>query len=183
VTGTVTGNGLRLERLFLLPSLPRTLTHGAAALVEERLLAGTWLSLRRTIRPTAHVTGAGPCLALRQRIRRGSDPGGQLTLTEPLDPDEYQALRRLPAEVLVWRRYDAELSRWPCAVDVFEGELAGLVLAEAAFPSGAYARSFAPPVYAVAEVTGDGRFAAQALARTSAAGLARLVAEYGMLLR
>ncbi|HYT10296.1 MAG TPA: hypothetical protein VEL73_06505 [Mycobacteriales bacterium] len=182
MTQSFTGHGLRLERQFLLPSLPRALTHGTAALVEERFLAGTRLSLRRAIRPTAQVTGVGPWLALRQMVRRASDRTGQLTLTEGLAPDAYEVLSRLPADVLVWRRYDAELSRWPCAVDVFEGELSGLVLAEAAFRFPAYAWSFAPPVYAVAEVTGDDRFSAEALARTSTAELSWLVAEYGMLL-
>ena len=75
------------------------------------------------------------------------------------------------------------MSEWPCAVDVFEGELAGLVLAQAAFPSRWYAARFPAPVHAVAEVTGDDRLGEQSLARTSAAELARLVAGYGMLLR
>jgi CYTH domain-containing protein len=183
VTRAATGNGLRLERRFLLPSLPRAVAKGTAALIEERYLSGTGLRLRRTISPAGYATGAGPELTLGQQVRTASDRTARVTLTERLDPEEYAALARLPAEVLVWRRYDVLLSDWPCAVDVFEGELSGLVLAQAAFPSPAYAWSFPAPVYAVAEVTGDDRFGEASLARMSAAELAWLVAEYGMLLR
>lgn len=184
MTRAATGNGLlRLERRFLLPSLPRALAHGTAALIEEHYLSGTGLSLRRAISPAAYVTGTGPELTLGQQVRAASDRTARVTLTDRLGPDEYAALARLPADVLVWRRYDVLLTGWPCTVDVFEGELSGLVLAQAAFPSPAYAWSFPAPVYAVAEVTGDDRFGEESLARTSAAELARLVAGYGMLLR
>jgi len=183
VTRAATGNGLSLERRFLLPSLPRTVARGTAALVEERYLTGTGLTLRRTISPTGYAGGAGPELTLGQQVRTASDRTSRVTLTERLAPDAYAALSRLPADVLVWRRYDVLLAGWPCAVDVFEGELAGLVLTCAAFPTPAHAWSFPAPPYAVAEVTGDHRFGEPALARTTTQDLARLVAEYGMLLR
>ena len=173
VTRAATGNGLRLERRFLLPSLPRAVAQGTAALIEERYLAGTGLSLRRAMSPGGYAAGAGPELTLGQQVRAASDRTARVTLTERLRPDEYAALARLPADVLVWRRYDVLMSEWPCAVDVFEGELAGLVLAQAAFPSRWYASRFPAPVHAVAEVTGDDRLGEQSLARTSAAELAR----------
>ena len=139
MTRAATGNGLRLERRFLLPSLPRAVAQGTAALIEERYLAGTGLSLRRAMSPGGYAAGAGPELTLGQQVRAASDRTARVTLTERLRPDEYAALARLPADVLVWRRYDVLMSEWPCAVDVFEGELAGLVLAQAAFPSRWYA--------------------------------------------
>jgi CYTH domain-containing protein len=183
VTGTVTGRGLALERRFLLPSLPRPVAQGAAALIEERYLSGTGLTLRRTIPPVRHAGGAGAELTLGQQVRAASDRTARVTLSERLRPDAYAKLSRLPADVLVWRRYQVRLARWPCAVDVFEGDLAGLVLLCAAFPTPAHAWSFPVPPHVVAEVTGDERFGEPALARTHAGELARLVAEYGMLLR
>jgi CYTH domain-containing protein len=178
VTPGVTGEGLRHERRFLLPAVPRALAAGTASLVEERYLAGTRLALRRAVSP---VAPARPELTLSQRIR--GDPAARVTLTERLRPDAYAALCRLPAEVLVWRRYPVRLAGWPCAVDVFAGDLSGLVLAQAAFSSAAELARFPAPVYAVAEVTGDQRFTEEELARISAAELARAVSEYGMLLR
>jgi CYTH domain-containing protein len=183
VTRPATGHGLSLERRFLLPSLPRPVAQGTAALIEEHYLSGTGLRLRRTFSPAGYAGGAGPELTLGQQVRAASDRTARVTLAERLAPDAYAALSRLPADVLVWRRYDVRLAGWPCAVDVFEGDLAGLVLLCAAFPTPAHAWSFPVPPYAVAEVTGDERFGEAALARTPAEELARLVAEYGMLLR
>jgi CYTH domain-containing protein len=180
VTGAGRGAGLRHERRFLLPSLPRALARGTARLIEERYLAGTRLRLRRALSPI--VTGSAE-LSLGQRVRTASDQVSRVTLTEALTEPEYAALARLPAELLVWRRYGVDLSGQRCSVDVFDGELAGLVLAHVEFASVTDAWWFPPPVYAVAEVTGDDRFCEEALARTSARRLAALVAGYGMLLR
>ena len=178
MTPGVTGEGLRHERRFLLPALPRALAEGTASLVEERYLAGTRLALRRAVSPVAPDR---PELTLGQRMRYGRAAG--VVLIERLRPEAYAALRRLPAHVLVWRRYPVRLAGWPCAVDVFAGDLSGLVLAQAAFGSAAEVARFPSPVYAVAEVTGDERFGEEQLARTSASTLARVVSEYGMLLR
>jgi CYTH domain-containing protein len=172
--------GLRHQRRFLLPSLPRTLARGTARLVEEHYLAGTRLRLRRSISPAA----VGPAeLTLGQRMRAVSDRVSRVTLTEHIGEPLYAVLARLPADLLVWRQYWMDLSGRRCSVDVFEGELAGLVLAQVEFGSVTEARRFPPPVYAVAEVTGDQRFCEEALAHTTAAGLAATVAGYGMLLR
>jgi CYTH domain-containing protein len=181
--GRLTGGhnaALRHERRFLLPSLPKTLARGTARLIEERYLTGTRLRLRRCLSP---VPLGSAELSLGQRVRTVSDRLSRMTLTEPLSEREYAALARLPADLLVWRRYAVELSGQRCAVDVFEGELAGLVLAHVEFASVTEAWWFPPPVYAVAEVTADDRFGEEALARTSARMLAAMVAGYGMLLR
>ena len=174
---------LQRERRFLLPSLPRSLAVGSAWLVEERYLAGTGLTLRRCISPRAFATGVPPVLTLGQQIRTASDRSARFTLVDRLHPAEYQTLARLPAEVLVWRRYDVTLSGYPANVDVFEGDLHGLVLAQASFDSPVEAAEFQQPVYAVAEVTGDPRFGEHSLARTNAMWLSRLLAEYGVLIR
>jgi hypothetical protein len=178
VTPGGTGNGLRHERRFLLPALPRALAEGTASLIEEHYPAGTRLALRRMVSP---VAPAHPEQSLSQCM--GGDRTARVVLVERLRPEAYGALRRLPGDVLVWRRYPVRLAGWPCAVDVFAGELSGLVLALAAFGTAAEVARFPAPVYAVAEVTGDDRFGEHALARTSAAALARAVSEYGMLLR
>ena len=112
-----------------------------------------------------------------------------------LDAAEYEALAGLPAAELTKTR---TLLHWDgpvLAVDVFTGRLAGLVLAEYDLAGGgpvddgpAGSGSAAgpvdtdpagwPPIPVRAEVTGDERFTGGALARTSAADLARLLASY-----
>src|SRR6185436_8011237 len=49
-------------------------------------------------------------------------------------------------------------------VDVFEGDLSGLVLAEVEFDEEADSRGFAPPPWLWREVTGDDRYAGRSLA-------------------
>jgi CYTH domain-containing protein len=174
---------VRRERRYLLPSLPRALAQGVASMIEERYIDGTGLSLRRTLTPGAKTAGYGPVLTLGQRVRTGTEASERITLTDRLSVDQYTALARLPADVLVWRRYHVRLATRNCGVDVFSGELKGLVLAEAAFAEPNEALAFPQPIYAVAEVTGDDRFSEWSLVSTSARQLAALVAEYGMLLR
>ena len=174
---------IQRERRFLFPSLPRTLAQGVAAMIEERYIAGTGLTLRRTLTPGARPAGLGPQLTLSQRVRGGSQRSERVVLTDQLTPEQYAALAQLPADVLVWRRYAVQLTGHQCGLDVFSGELKGLVLAEAAFLSPEQAAAFPQPAFAVAEVTGDERFSEWALVHTSADQLAALVAEYGMLLR
>ena len=109
MTRAATGNGLRLERRFLLPSLPRAVAQGTAALIEERYLAGTGLSLRRAMSPGGYAAGAGPELTLGQQVRAASDRTARVTLTERLRPDEYAALApaaRRRAGVAAVRRAD-----------------------------------------------------------------------------
>jgi CYTH domain-containing protein len=50
-------------------------------------------------------------------------------------------------------------------LDVFEGKLEGLVVAELEFDSAAASRSFQPPSWLGEEITGDGRYAGQSLAQ------------------
>jgi len=49
-------------------------------------------------------------------------------------------------------------------VDEFEGELAGLLLVEAEFPSDERMSAFEPPPFAGREITGDSRYTGAALA-------------------
>ena len=53
-------------------------------------------------------------------------------------------------------------------VDVYEGRLSGLRVAEVEFPSEEASHRFAPPAWFGEEVTGDARYANQSLARASA---------------
>lgn len=94
-----------------------------------------------------------------------------------LNQAEYDALRALPGLVLTKTRTVLSWGALTLAVDVFAGQLAGLVMAEvdlgqrAALPAD-------PPVPWVAEVTDDERLTGAALAATSAADLRRLLEQY-----
>ncbi|MGY5106960.1 hypothetical protein [Streptomyces sp. 900105245] len=63
-------------------------------------------------------------------------------------------------------------------VDVFDGRLQGLVLAEAEFTTDEEARSFVPPAECVVEVTNDARFTGGPLVQTSRQELLGWLAEH-----
>jgi len=65
-------------------------------------------------------------------------------------------------------------------VDVFEGSLTGLVLAEAEFTTEEDETAFRPPPDAVAEVTADVRFTGGRLAMLTADGTADVLARFGI---
>jgi hypothetical protein len=169
------------ERRFLLASVPAVALAGPAAQLHDRYLRDTRLRLRRLVRP-----GEPPVHKLGQKVP-GPDgwPPAVAHTSLYLDPAEYAVLAGLPADELTKTR--TLFGDGPVlAVDVFTGRLAGLVLAEyeldpAAASSGASDQAVPPgwpELPMLAEVTGDARFTGGALARTSAAGLARLLATY-----
>ncbi len=157
------------ERRFLLAALPAAAATRVAR-IADRYVDGTRIRLRRSV-----VDGPAPTYKLTQKIPA---PDGRLSLTTTmyLDEPEYTALTALPAGTLTKTRHSVP----PLGVDVFDGPLAGLVLAEAEFAGEREAASFDPPLPVVAEVTADLRFSGGRLARTSPAELAGLLAEFGL---
>jgi CYTH domain-containing protein len=159
------------ERRFLLAGAPESSSVSVSRVITDRYLTGTRLRLRRVDLP-------GRCeRKLTQKIP-ASRPGavqGLITNTY-LSAAEYDLLASLPAEVLSKTR----LSVPPLGVDIFDGELRGLVLAEAEFGTDEEARSFRPPSGSVAEVTDDARFTGGRLVRTSRRELLHWLAEYGV---
>jgi CYTH domain-containing protein len=94
-----------------------------------------------------------------------------------LTADEHRVFAALPGARLVKRRHRATSGGVEWGVDVFEGGLAGLVLAEREFGSDAELRAAAPPAFAALEVTDDVTFTGGALATAEpAAVLARAAA-------
>jgi len=92
-----------------------------------------------------------------------------------LDAAEYALLATLQADELTKTR--TLVGDGPAlAVDVFTGQLTGLVLAEYELSDAGEPELSGLPIRA--EVTDDARFSGGALARTSAADLARLLADY-----
>src|SRR5882757_5759247 len=131
------------ERRFLLAEPPAQSAVTATRMITDRYLVGTRLRLRRSEWPD------GGCeLKLTQKvpITRPGAVQGLITNTY-LSPAEYDLLASLPAAVLSKTRFSVP----PLGVDVFDGPLRGLVLAEAEFDTDEEARAFRPPEDAVAE--------------------------------
>ncbi len=94
-------------------------------MITDRYLVGTRLRLRRAVFPD------GDCeLKLTQKVPLPRPGGVQGLITNTyLSPTEYDLLASLPAAVLSKTRCSVP----PLGVDVFDGPLRGLVLAEAEF--------------------------------------------------
>ena len=71
----------------------------------------------------------------------------------------------------------------PFGIDVFEGVLSGLVLAEAEFNSAAEASALALPSFVVREVSDDRRFTVGSLVTVSRQELENWLAEHGVRLK
>ena len=162
LTGVVEGKYARVERerRFLLAQLPPGAVVVRVAQITDRYLTGTRLRLRRM-----QHADTGACeYKFTQKIPadRPGPTQGLITNTY-LDQGEYDLLATLPALVLSKTR----LSVSPMGIDVFDGPLTGLVLAEAEFTTDAEAAGFVPPSYCLAEVTTDARFTGGRLAGTT----------------
>lgn len=161
------------ERRWLLDGPPPGLV--APRDIVDRYLDGTRLRLRRV-----GGTGDEPSLyKLGQKVRADLDDPSAVMLTNIyLDEDEYDRLLVLPAAELHKTRHELERDDDRFAVDVFGGELDGLVLAEIELDPDT--PPTLPPPRAVADVTTDDRFSGGRLARTTAADLNDLLAAFGL---
>jgi CYTH domain-containing protein len=147
-----------LERRFLVDRLPDGL--GEGHLIVDRYIAGSSLRLRR-------VESRPPQYKLTQKQAPVPPDYATTTITNIyLSAAEYELLTVLPGQELRKRRH--RLGQY--SIDVFEGELEGLILAEASFTSEGEMRTHAAPGFAVREVSADirytgGRLATQGLPR------------------
>ena len=162
-----------LERRFLLRAVPPGETV-ARHRIEDRYLEGTRLRLRRM----TSTDGRGDVSIARKLTQKipGADGGPGLITSMYLSPQEYARLQPLPARELAKSR----LSIPPFGVDVFEGQLEGLILAEVEFEIRSDADAFVPGIDVVAEVTSDVRFSGGRLVSTTAAELAELLRAFGL---
>lgn len=85
-------------------------------------------------------------------------------------------LAQLPAQSLSKIRYSLP----PFGIDVFEGMLEGLILAEAEFDSAADAGALLLPSFILHEVTADPRFTGGQLVRASRQQIQAWLSEYGI---
>jgi CYTH domain-containing protein len=93
-----------------------------------------------------------------------------------LKQDEFWVLAQLSAKRLSKVRYRVT----SFGIDVFEGTLEGLVLAEAEFDSAAAADALALPSFIFREVSADNRFTGGQLVRASRQNIQTWLLEYGI---
>jgi CYTH domain-containing protein len=160
------------ERRFLLDHFPSEASVTRIRRISDRYIEGTTLRLRQQSEGEDQIV-----FKLTQKLsgRRALGPQGLIT-TIYLTKDEYQVLASLPAKTLTKTRHSVP----PFGIDVFEGVLTGLVLAEAEFNSEAEASTLTAPSFAIKEVSDDSRFTGGRLVTVSSDELADWLAEHGV---
>jgi CYTH domain-containing protein len=161
------------ERRFLLERFPAVQVVRVRR-ISDRYIEGTTLRLRQI-----NEEGGPTILKLTQKIpaRAGGAQEGFIT-TMHLTEDEFCVLEKLPAQQLSKMRHSAP----PFGIDVFEGTLEGLLLAEAEFDSAAEADALSLPSFLGPEVSGDIRFTGGRLARASRQDVQAWLLENGVTL-
>jgi CYTH domain-containing protein len=147
--------GVEIERKFLLDAPPPELDEGQR--IEQGYLAiaddGVEVRIRRRGEATTLTVKSGPGMVrVEEELAIDERRFESLwALTEGRRVSKTRHLVSLPAGLFA-------------EVDVYAGAHDGLLVAEIEFPSVEASEAFAPPTWLGREVTGDGRFANQALA-------------------
>ncbi|MEO6214851.1 MAG: hypothetical protein ABIO86_02375 [Sphingomonas sp.] len=161
------------ERRFLVDRARRPDLAGLAWVeIDDRYITGTRLRLRRMTDGATGQVG----LKLTKKYE-ADDPRARPIVTAYLDEAEYALFASLPAHRLVKRRYEVETPGGMFGIDIFEGNLAGLELAEIECPDDATLNALVVPNWAMADVSDDIRFQGGRLSLCWPAGVAALLAE------
>jgi CYTH domain-containing protein len=160
-----------LERRFLVERLPRGVASDDGWRITDRYLIDTRLRLRRMER----LGGGETIFKLGQKNVPSPPDFSRMTVTNIyLSPAEYDVFAVLAAHELRKRRFRLSHDGRVYTLDVFEGDLTGLILAEVGFEPSA---EMELPDWALREVSHDIRFTGGALAAMSPDEAAALMAE------
>ena len=145
---------MEVERKFLVPD-PPDLDGTRSDEIEQGYLAiGSDGEVRLRRKTDKHLL----------TVKRGAGISREEAEVE-LDTDAFERLWPLTeGRRLRKRRHIVPFGDLEIEVDVYEGELDGLVVAEVEFPSEDEARGFEPPAWIGDEVTGDERYLNETLA-------------------
>jgi CYTH domain-containing protein len=160
------------ERRFLLDRFPVNASVARIRQIADRYIIGTRMRLRRMTDSDGTVA-----FKLTQKLNHGAAGSfqGQLT-TIYLTKEEHSILSVLPARSLDKTRYSVA----PFGIDVFTGNLGGLILAEAEFGSAEEAAALEPPGFSLQEVTSDPRFTGGYLSTATRQELIRHLEGFGI---
>ncbi len=162
------------ERRFLVDRFPTEAKVTHVRRIVDRYIDGTRLRLRQMIE-----SDGTEVLKLTQKISERATGARQGLITNMyLSREEFDVLTKLPAKVLAKTRHSVR----PFGIDVFDGTLDGLIMAEAEFSSDEEASSLVIPSFVHEEVTDDSRFTGGSLVAATRDELRTWLADYGMTL-
>ena len=160
------------ERRFLLTQFPSDANVVRIRRIIDRYIDGTALRLREQSDDGGPVT-----FKLPQKLPAPANGAQQGLITSMcLTKDEFCILAQLSAKKLSKTRY----SMPPFGIEVFEGTLEGLLIAEAEFDSAVAADALTVPSFISQEVSADNRFTGGQLVCASRQDIRAWLLEYGI---
>jgi len=141
------------ERRYLLQDLPEGLTRADPHVqITDNYIIGTRLRLRKVRDPRTNKW----TVKFTQKFAPNPADFSRTVITNTyLNAAEYQALSVFEANEIRKNRYPFEWEGLKFTIDMFLGNLFGLVLAEVSFESEAELAGFPQPPFAMAEVTNN----------------------------
>lgn len=141
------------ERRYFLTHLPPGLTPDSShTRIVDLYITGTRLRLRQMEDEHGNITA----LKLTQKYDPPNGVGLETIITNLyLNEPEYQALACLQGKQLIKCRYAYPFAGRTFSLDVFEGELEGLILCEIEFDENTASQPFDVPPFVLREVTND----------------------------
>lgn len=144
------------ERRYLLQDLPEGLTRADPHVqITDNYLTGTRLRLRKVREPR---TNKWTVKFTQKFAPNPADPSRTVITNTYLNAAEYEVLSVFEANEIRKNRYPFEWEGRKFTIDMFLGDLFGLVLAETSFESDSELASFPKPPFAIAEVTNNELF-------------------------
>lgn len=167
------------ERRYLLQDLPEGLTRADHHLqITDNYLTGTRLRLRKVRDPQTNKW----VVKFTQKFAPDSKDLSRTTITNTyLNAIEAETLAIFDANEIRKNRYHFEFEGRQFSVDMFLGDLFGLVLAEVSFDNDADLDNFSPPPFAVADVTNNELFTGGRLSQLSFADLRDELVRIGLI--
>jgi CYTH domain-containing protein len=160
------------ERRFLLAQFPSDAVVVRSRRITDNYIEGTTLRLRKQ-----DYTDGLTTFKLTQKLPMRGDGSQQGFITSMyLTKDEFHLLAQIPARRLTKTRFSVP----PFGIDIFEGPLEGLILAEAEFDSATAAEALTTPSFVSAEVSTDDRFTGGRLARATQQDIQKWLLDYGV---
>ena len=133
---------MEIERKFLIKELPKNLDSYPCRHIEQGYLSVSPVVRIRKDNDRFELTYKGKGAMVREEHNL------------PLTKDSYDHLKeKIDGRLIAKKRYMIPLENYTVELDVFEGDLAPLILAEVEFPSKEAANTFTPPDWFSEDVT------------------------------
>ena len=147
---------MEIERKFTLKRLPKNLSQYECKVIEQGYLCKS---------PTVRIRKSNNDYILTYKSKYGIDTSGTDVLMSnevevPLDQAGYEHLKtKIDDKIVEKRRYIIPLENGlKVELDIFEGYLKGLILAEVEFPTKEEAEAFVMPDWFDQDVSADSRY-------------------------